>query len=73
MAKLSDTKIRAAKPRAKPYKLYDESGLFFIIRPDGARWGRIKYRWRGREGTLSAGVYPLVGLAAMRERAAEVA
>jgi integrase len=72
MPKLSDTRIRTAKPRAKPFKLYDENGLFIIVRPDGARWGRIRYCLHGKEQTLSLGVYPDVSLASMRERAASI-
>jgi integrase len=70
--RLSDTRLRNAKPRAKSFKLYDADGLFFIINPNGTRWGRIKYRWGGKEQTLSVGVYPDVTLATMRDRAATV-
>jgi Arm DNA-binding domain len=40
MPKLSDTRIRSAKPKAKPYKLYDSAGLFLIVNPDGSKWWR---------------------------------
>ncbi|WP_022948732.1 Arm DNA-binding domain-containing protein [Methylohalobius crimeensis] len=33
MAKLSDAKIKNAKPGDKLYKLYDEKGLFIIVTP----------------------------------------
>lgn len=68
MPRLSDTKIRSAKPRPKPYKLYDEDGLFIIINPDGSRWWRLRYFWLGKEQTLSLGVYPEIGLGSARER-----
>jgi hypothetical protein len=29
---LNETKIRAAKPREKPYKLFDERGLFLAVK-----------------------------------------
>ena len=35
--KLSDTAIRAAKAREKPYKLFDAEGLFLIVHPKGGR------------------------------------
>ena len=35
---LTDTKIRAAKPTEKPYKLADGEGLYLLINPDGGRW-----------------------------------
>jgi integrase len=54
---LADTEIRAAKPTEKPYKLYDGGGLYLLINPDGSRWWRVKYRYGGKEKSLSVGVY----------------
>lgn len=68
MPRLSDTKLRSLKPREKPYKVYDSGGLYLIVRPEGARWWRQRYRFGGREQTLSLGVYPDIGLADARER-----
>jgi hypothetical protein len=34
---LSESRIRAAKPAAKPYKLFDERGLFLLVTPAGGR------------------------------------
>ena len=48
---LTDTKIRAAKPREKPYKLFDGGGLYLIVHPNGGRWWRLKYRQGGRSGS----------------------
>ena len=59
---LTDTAIRAAKPAAKPKKLYDERGLFLLIQPSGGKWWRFKYRFEGREKLLSLGTYPEVRL-----------
>lgn len=36
---LSDVKIKNAKPTGKQYKLYDERGLFLIVRPAGENGG----------------------------------
>ncbi len=66
--RLSDTKIRGAKPRGKPFKLYDEDGLFLIVTPTGGRWWRVRYYWHGREQLLSVGTYPEISLATARER-----
>jgi len=59
---LTDTSARSAKPKAKPYKLADERGMFLLVNPTGAKWWRLKYRIDGREKLLSLGVYPEVGL-----------
>jgi integrase len=65
---MTDTRLKAAKPKDKPYKLFDERGLYLEIRPHGGRWWRFKYRYLGREKLLSLGVYPDVPLALARER-----
>lgn len=59
---LSDTAIRAAKPSSKQFKLYDEGGLFLIVKPSGGKLWRLKYRHLGKELALSLGRYPAVGL-----------
>jgi len=37
-------RLKAAKPKEKPYKLADGEGLYLLINPDGSRWWRVKYR-----------------------------
>lgn len=65
---LTETKIRAAKRREKPYKLYDEKGMSLLVTPDGGRWWRLKYRHGGKERGISLGVYPDVSLKRAREK-----
>lgn len=72
MPKLSDTKIRGAKPKTKPYKLFDQDGLFLLITPSGAKWWRQRYRYAGKEQLLGLGVYDDVSLAEARDRGAAV-
>ena len=71
--KLTDTKIKATKPRERPYKLFDGGGLYLLIakQADGtaSRWWRLKYRFRSREKVLALGVYPAIGLKAARAAA----
>jgi integrase len=54
---LTDAAIRAAKPTERPRKLFDGGGLYLLINPDGSRWWRVKYRYAGKEKSLSVGVY----------------
>jgi hypothetical protein len=68
---LTDTRIRNAKPTAKPYKLSDGGGLYVIITPDEARYWRMDYRFAGKRRTLAIGIYPIVTLAAARTRREE--
>ncbi len=68
MAKLSDTRIRKAKPSDKAYKLYDTAGLFMIVNPNGGKWWRFRYKYAGRSNSISMGTYPDVTLRQARER-----
>jgi integrase len=55
--KLTDPKIRQAKPTDKPYKLFDGGGLFLLVQPSGAKLWRLKYRFSGKEKLLAIGSY----------------
>ena len=65
---LSDTAIRAAKPKEKTYLMTDGEGMYLEITPAGGKWWRFKYRFDGKEKLLSLGTYPDVSLAQARER-----
>jgi integrase len=65
---LTDTAIRAAKPRSKPYRLYDERGLYLEMSTAGGKLFRFKYRFEGKEKRLALGSYPDVSLKRARER-----
>ena len=67
--RLSDAKLRSAKPAAKQYKLYDGGGLFLLIHPNGSRYWRLKYRLAGKEKLFAVGIYPEMGLADARGQA----
>ncbi|WP_372731907.1 tyrosine-type recombinase/integrase [Novosphingobium sp.] len=64
---LSDTKIRKAAPADRDYKLADEKGLFLLVRKNGGKLWRMKYRVAGKEKLLSFGPYPDVTLTAARD------
>jgi integrase len=49
-------------------KHFDGGGLYLDVRPNGARYWRLKYRFGGRENLLAFGTYPEVSLAEARER-----
>jgi len=74
---LTNTAIQAAKPKAKPYKLTDEKGLFLLINPNGSRLWRLKFRVDGADAAgkprrveklLALGGYPEVSLKAARDK-----
>src|SRR3546814_204537 len=63
---LTDTAIRNAKPRAKPYKVADAQGLYLLVNPRGSKLWRVKYRKDGVERKLALGSYPEITLAEAR-------
>jgi integrase len=65
---LTDRHVRNAKPRAGPYKLSDGGGMYLLVRPDGARYWRLDYRFTGKRRTLALGVYPTITLSVARAR-----
>lgn len=70
-ARLTDAQCRAAKPRERAYKLFDGSGLALVVLPSGVRSWRLFYRTDGKQQTATLGLYPAVGVAEARRRAAE--
>ena len=69
--RLTDMRVRNAKPRTKPYKLSDGGGMYMLVKPDGGRYWRLDYRFAGKRCTLSLGVYPTVTLSNARARREE--
>lgn len=59
---LTDLQLKQAAPRERDWKLSDGGGLYILIRTNGSKLWRMKYRQDGREQKLSFGRYPEVGL-----------
>jgi integrase len=68
---LTDIGIKNAKPQKKLYKLADGKGMYLEVRPNGARYWRLKYRFAGKEKRISLGVYPDVSLKEARNKCDE--
>jgi integrase len=66
IAMLTNTAIRAAKPKAKLRKLSDSGGLQLWIDPRGYRLWRFAYRFLGKQKVLALGPYPGTSLAEAR-------
>ncbi|MBN5437468.1 tyrosine-type recombinase/integrase [Serratia sp. AXJ-M] len=65
---LTDIKVKSAKPTEKAYKLTDGGGMYLLVKPNGSKYWRLKYRFVGKEKMLSIGVYPDVSLADARQK-----
>lgn len=68
---LTDIKVKTAKPLEKPYKLTDGGGMYLLVKPNGSKYWRLKYRFLGKEKMLSIGVYPDISLADARQKREE--
>lgn len=64
---LTARQVETAKPKEKPYKLFDGGGLYLEVTAKGSRYWRMKYRFGGKEKRLAFGVFPTVTLAEARE------
>ncbi len=65
---LSDLQCRNAKPRIKPFKLFDADGLYLQVMPTGSKYWRLKYRLFDKEKVLALGVYPEISLSEARSK-----
>ncbi len=66
ICKLTDTKIKNAKPAKKNYRLSDGAGLYLVVTKSGGKLWRWSYEFNGKEKLLSYGPYPEVPLAQAR-------
>ncbi len=64
---LTDTALRNIKPKDRPFKLADGNGLHLFVTPRGVRLWRLKYRFAGKEKSLSIGAYPAVSIKMARD------
>src|SRR5690606_27167280 len=65
---LTDSRVKAAKIKEKQYKLFDGGGLFLLVKTNGSKLWRLKYRHGGAEKLLALGAYPEISLKRAREK-----
>ena len=64
---LTDTECKKAKPRDKNYSLSDGLGLSLEVPKEGSKRWRFRYRFDGKAGLKSLGLYPQISLSKARE------
>lgn len=57
--KLNARQVETAKPKEKPYKMADGGGLYLLVKTNGSRYWRLKYRIDGKEKLLALGYIPM--------------
>jgi len=67
---LTDTKLKALKPKDKNYSVSDERGLFIEVLKTTKVW-RMRYRLNGKQGKITFGEYPDISLLEAREKREE--
>lgn len=53
--KLTKDDCRLAEAIERPYKLADGGGLYLLVKPNGSKHWRLKYRFLGKEKLLALG------------------
>jgi integrase len=64
---LSDIQIRNLQSSDKDQWITDEKGLRLLVKKNGSKYWRLKYRFQGIQKTLALGVYPTTTLKEARE------
>lgn len=67
--RLTDVKIKNAKPKDKAYKLAAGRGLHLLVKTDGSKHWQFRFRFDGKENTIAIGRYPEVTLANAEKKA----
>jgi hypothetical protein len=68
MKKLTDIAVKNTKPSKSIKKISDGNGLVLLVYPNGSKYWSYRYRYLGKEKSLSLGVYPEVSLVEARLR-----
>ncbi len=67
--RLTDMKVKTAKPKEKPYKLAAGRGLHLLVKTDGSKHWQFRFRFDAKENTLAIGRYPELSLASAEKKA----
>ena len=70
---LTDTALKALKPKDKPYTVSDDRGLYVEVFPTGGMVWRVRYRVSGRREKLTLGKDPALTLKNARIKRDEAA
>jgi integrase len=65
---LTDTAIKALKPKEKQRKVADGGSLYLLVKPNGSKLWNMAYTFAGKQKVLSFGAYPVVSLAEARKK-----
>jgi hypothetical protein len=70
---LTETALKAIKPKEKPYTVSDERGLYIEVFPTGGMIWRFRYQLNGKTEKITLGKYPALTLKNARIKRDEAA
>ncbi|MGX2041852.1 tyrosine-type recombinase/integrase [Methylocaldum sp. MU1018] len=70
---LTDSQIKALRPKDKLYRVADSKGLTLEVTPTGGKLWRYRFRLHGKASMIGLGAYPSVTLAEARRKRDEAA
>lgn len=59
---LTNTAIKAARPKEKQYRITDGQGMYLLVKPSGKKYWRLDYIIHGTRKTYAIGSYPSISL-----------
>lgn len=67
---LTDTQIKANKPKNKDYSLFDGVGMYLLVKSNGSKIWRFKYTrpYTQKGALISFGSYPEISLQQARKQ-----
>lgn len=68
MGKLTELRVKNARPAEKIYKLNDGEGLYLVVKPTGYKVWRFRYTLNGIKKEITIGPYPVISLTEARKR-----
>lgn len=63
---MTDADIEHAKPSEKNYALFDQNGLYLLIKTSGGKLWRLKYTFDAQERSVTFGMYPVLSISQAR-------
>ena len=67
--RLTDIKVKNAKPEDKPYKLAVGRGLDLLVKTDASKHWQFSFKFDAKENMLAIGCYPEVSLSNAEKKA----
>lgn len=65
---LVESQIESLESRSKDYKVFDQRGLYLLVKKNNRKVWRYKYRFQDKAKTFTIGSYPLIDLHQAREK-----